>query len=242
MVSVRSLHRTPVVSLSQLNEDWTSSFVLTPRSKEVCALEGILPEELCVLPREQFFEKSVPDVICNLRWDHYKDKRRAKILLLQEAYERKALNSELGASTDRQKHVYSKISHHSDNGAKGSAEDSVSYMKGHREALAKRDEQNITQMLLHEFYWQIKFEENQKVRRLSSCDNNSQNLAGPSSSSNLSSTENRNRKEQIMLTIRRDAERAQRAAKMRAISENLQEERKKEVCDERYLSLCSFWG
>jgi hypothetical protein len=233
MVSIRSLHRTPVLSLSQLTENWTSPFVLTPRSKEVCASEGILQEELCSLPRESFFDQNVPEIICNIRWNHYNEKRRATIELLQEAYKRQASNSELEVPTDQGKQVQSKMFFNPDSGLKGSAEDSVGCMKGHKEALAKRHKKNITQMLLHEFYWQIKFEENQKVRQVSSSDENSQNLDGPYSSLNLSSTVNRHRKEKIMLTNRRDAERAQRAAEMRAISEKLQEERRKEVCDER---------
>lgn len=234
MVSIQSLHRIPVLSLSQLIENWSLPFALTPRSKEVCASEGILQEELCSLPREAFFEKNVPEIISNIRWNHHKEKRRATIQLLQESYKRQSSNSELEASTDQGKHVRSNIMVRSDSGLKGSAEESVSFMKGHKEALAKRHKKNITQMLLQEFYWQIKFEENQRVRRVSSWDENLQNLDGPSSSLNLSSTSaNRQKKEQIMLTNRRDAERAQRAAEMRAISEKLQEERKKEVCDGR---------
>jgi len=177
------------------------------------------------LPRERFFEKDVSDVICNIRWNHYNDKRRAKIQLLQEAYKRQALNSALEASTVQGKHIQSKSVFYLDSSVKGNTEDSVGRMKRHKEALAKRHKKNITQMLLHEFYWQIKFDENQKVRKISSWDDNSQNLDCTSSSL---STANRNRKEQIMLTNRRDAERAQRAAEMRAISDKLQEERKKE--------------
>jgi hypothetical protein len=228
MEAVRSLHKTPVLlSLFQLTDDWTSgSFVLTPRSKEACEIEGILQEELCLLPRENFFEKNVPDFICHIRWNHYNDKRRTKIKMLQEAYKCQVLNSDLEAPPNQRKHIQSKSVFDLDGSLQGSTEDTVRCMKWQKEALAKRHKQNITKLLLHEFYWQLKFEENQKVRPV--WDENSQNL--PSMS--LSSTANRHRKEQIMLTNRREAERAQRASEMRSVSEALQEDREKEVCYE----------
>lgn len=69
----------------------------SPRSKEACKLEGVLPKELLYVPKEKFQESGIPKEVANLRYEFHENKRKELFDLVKNCREK--LIADLDKST-----------------------------------------------------------------------------------------------------------------------------------------------
>ena len=213
----------PTLSLSQITEDFLSPYVLTARSRQVCAMEGILPEELFHLPKNHFADKDLPDKICEIRWNHYERTRREKLKTVKRVY-KQATQLSATSVVDASMADFSnaELANQQSSERTSSKNKSENFdLAKQIESLAQRQKRHVSKLLFDEIYWQIQFENSIKT--------GSDDVVHSEHSVRYNSQASNIRKEKIMLASHREAERARRATEMRAIMEQRQEERKLEV-------------
>ncbi len=60
--------------------------LLTPRSLEACARQGILPEELLYRPIQAFMDKTIPETVVKLRFEHHDGWRKDRLSEVRAEY------------------------------------------------------------------------------------------------------------------------------------------------------------
>mmetsp|Transcript_70128 Transcript_70128/g.186858 ORF Transcript_70128/g.186858 Transcript_70128/m.186858 type:complete len:212 (+) Transcript_70128:52-687(+) len=128
-------------------------FLNSPRSLEACERQGVLPEELMFRSLHSFFDKSVPEQVVQMRFDHYEARRHEKLSQVREEY--RVILGEIvrpsateGNATERS----------AVNSVKGEEEKLYENMRRSMEAMKRNMKEEVEQILLSEFKLQLMFE------------------------------------------------------------------------------------